>query len=117
MGEGCQLRGGGPIDITARYQNIHGGRFLDAYNIKDLMKVLICLGCDPKQVFIFYIVLLYDIFSVVFNCILWIYMIPYILISIIYIHTLFIYTYQYPDVDNRQGGHTCSNIYGTGVFF
>ena len=52
-------RGGGPIDefqaergITARYQNIHGGRFLDAYHTKDLMKVLICLGCDPKQVFI-----------------------------------------------------------------
>ena len=62
--------------ITARYQHIHGGRFLDAYNTKDLMKVLICLGCDPKQVFIFYIILLYDIFSVVFSCILWIYMIP-----------------------------------------
>lgn len=45
--------------ITARYQNIHGGRFLDAYNTKDLMKVLICLGCDPKQVFIFYSMLLY----------------------------------------------------------
>ena len=89
--------GGPPIDekggTRVSLQDIKTsmeGRFLDAYNIKDLMKVLICLGCDPKQVFIFYIILLYDIFSVVFNCILWIYMIPYILISIIYIHTLFI---------------------------
>lgn len=40
-----------------------------------------------------------------------------ILISIVYIHTLFTYTYQHPDVDNRQGGHTCSNIYGTAFFF